>query len=251
MKQKSSFIFYVKYFVVILLFVECFFRIYHSIKLDNYDVLIKPSSVLKKYYTGIDKANSEQIEDNNGAIDILLLGGSVLHSDWSTIAQELNKKLSASYSCPVNIHNLAIPAHTSLDSKNKYNVLAHQNYDIVLLYHGINEVRFNNCPDSIFKDDYSHVEFYNHINSITTSLSKFTILPYTYNLLKMKILEKFGKNMLPKGTPYKEWLNYGSDIKTANAFYKNYELIVELAKKNNTAVVIPTFGICFPYFPYD
>ena len=246
MKRKNSFVFYVKYFVVVILIFELFFRVYHSVKLDSYDILTQPSSLLERYYPGIDKATSEQIEDNNEAIDILFLGGSVLHTDWGTIEHELKQQLSSTYSCRINIHNLAIPAHTSLDSRIKYNLLAHQQYDIVLLYHGINEVRFNNCPDDIFSDDYSHIEFYNQINAITTPVSKVSILPYTYNLLKMRILQKFGKKTLSQHEPNKEWLQYGSDIKTANSFYNNYKFIVEMASKNNTAVVIPTFAYYIP-----
>lgn len=246
MKRKNSFIFYVKYFVVVLLIVELFFRLYHSVKLDSYGILTKPYSVIEKYYPGIDKATSEQIEDNNETIDILFLGGSVLHTDWGTIEHELEQQLSSTYSCHINIHNLAIPAHTSLDSRIKYNLLAHQQYDIVLLYHGINEVRFNNCPDDVFSDDYSHIEFYNQLNSITSPLSKVSILPYTYNLLKMRIRQKLGGKMLSQHAPNEEWLEYGSDIKTANSFYSNYKFIVEMAKKNNTAVVIPTFAYYIP-----
>ncbi len=237
------------YFVfVFLLFFEFSLRLFYSIKYEKYKILIRPFCILEKYYPGIGEAMSEQINDNNGAIDILFLGGSVLHSDWGTIEQELKGKLMSAYSCDVNIDNLALTANTSLDSKIKYDLLKDQHYDIILLYHGINEVRFNNCPESFFKDDYSHVEFYNNVYSITNLFSRFSIFPHAFNSLKIKSSQMFGnKKLLPLGkSENSEWLDYGRDIKTSRTFYKNYEAIIEVATKSNAVVVIPTFAYYVP-----
>lgn len=48
--------------------------------------------------------------------------------------------------------------------------------------------------------------------------------------------------------PKEEWLEYGSDIKTADVFHKNYETIVEFARDNNTSVIMPTFAYYDPQY---
>ena len=250
MNRKKRSLFYVIFFVLILLFFEFSFRIFYSIQFEKSEILTSPASILEEYYPGIREAMSEQIRVDNNTIDILLLGASVLNPYFGKIEQKLEEKLSTEFSCRVNIDNFAFHSHSSLDSRIKYELLKDQHYDVILLYHGINEVRFNNCPEAVFKADYSHVKFYNEVYGLTTKLSKFSILPYTFCSLKMKILSLLDtEKLLPLGVPEnKEWLEYGKDIKTANSFYENYKAIVELANKNNTAVVTPTFA---HYVPAD
>ena len=51
-------------------------------------------------------------------------------------------------------------AHTTLDSYLKHKALHNKTFDVVVIYHGINEVRANNSPPEIFKPDYSHYAWY-------------------------------------------------------------------------------------------
>ncbi len=245
MNHKKRILSYLIYFILLTFLFEFTLRLFFSVSNEKYEISSNPSILIEDYYPGIEKALSDEVIENNDVIDILFLGGSVLHPIWGTIEEELKKKLISTYSCKINIINLSRPSHTSLDSKIKYELLQNKQYDIILLYHGINEVRFNNCPKSIFDNNYSHVEFYNKINAITNPIAKFSILPYTFNTIKIGLLNKFGNELLSVFKPKEEWLQYGSEIKTAKVFHKNYKTIVDIAKSNNTSVIIPSFA----YYP--
>ena len=88
-----------------------------------------------------------QIEAENKQIDVLLLSGSVLNKLYEIIKTEMQQQLPRRFDCPVVISNLAVSSDTSLDSRVKYELLEDRHFDVVVLYHGINEVRFNNCPE--------------------------------------------------------------------------------------------------------
>lgn len=211
--------------------------------------MMTPASLKKVCYKEMDGLMNENINSENEVIDILLLGGSVLHNEWGNIGNELNKQLSAKYPGKIKIHNVATPAHTSTDSRIKYKLLKNHRFDIVLLYHGINEVRFNNCPDDVFKNDYSHVGFYNIIHSIVAPETRFTIFPYTYMLLNEKLRQNYLKdNRLPIDSINKNWLQFGENIKTATVFQANYSSIIEEAIDRNQPIIISTFA---NYVPHD
>ena len=174
MKRKT--LFYLILFSFMLIFAEFAFRSFYAVSYKNASILLKPFHVIDRYYNGF----TEEIDfekDDHADYDILMLGGSVLTDQWGSIAPELDSYLEEQ-GLNVRIHNLAMPAHTSLDSRLKYENVAKNGYDLVLLYHGINETRFNNCPPEMFKDDYTHVDFYAKVyNLMHNSFSRYSITP--------------------------------------------------------------------------
>ena len=240
-------IFYLITIVLILLFTEFSFRAFYAVAYKNASILVKPSRVIEHYYAGI----TEQLLDfeaDDDAKDLLLLGGSVLNPAWGDIEKELNT-FFANRGHNVRIHNLAMPAHTSLDSRLKYNLIAENRYDAVLVYHGINELRFNNCPEEMFKADYTHVDFYAKVyNILKNPLSRFTILPLVVNQFRTNVLKNFSEdafmnfhNLDDKGSDA-YWSSFGGDIKTAKTFESNLLAIVDAAEKNETNVLLPSFA---------
>lgn len=227
--------------MLVLLFFELSIRVYFAITEERKSIIWRPQTVLENYYPGIYEALSKDTKIEN-EINILFLGASVIHPYWGAIEKELENKIIANFSCKVNITNVAIPAHTSLDSKIKYNLLQNQHYDIVLLYHGINELRFNNCPPSVFDVDYKHVKFYNYIHAINNPISRFSIFPYAINAIKVGWIDRSENDFLPMNEPKKKWLELGANIKSATSFQKNYQAIIEQAHQNNTDIIIPSFA---------
>jgi len=235
--------YYLLYLVCVWLFAEGAFRAYYAVRWSQAEILLRPAAIREVYYPGLETFRHESISADNGSLDILLLGASVLDTSWSTVEAELSKRLAADYMEPVRIHNLSVPAHTSLDSRIKYELLAHHHYDLVVLYHGINELRFNNCPDSFFANDYAHIAHYPRVRALAGKASAFSILPHAFQ----ELTTPFQRSRLSKDTPGKEeWLAHGAHIKTADPFYRNYRAIVELAAQHNTPVIMPTFSYHVP-----
>jgi len=88
--------------------------------------------------------------------DLLLLGGSVLEPAWGDIADRLTRRLEQKLPGRVRVFNLAAAGFTSRDTLLQYRHLARHQFDLVLVYDGLNDVRLNCCPPPLFRDDYTH-----------------------------------------------------------------------------------------------
>ncbi len=233
---------------VLLLVLEFCLRGYFAHEYERSDIMLRPAAVLDVLHPGIDSALATEVTPNNGVVDVLLLGGSVLHSEWGTIGPTLQTRLETEYKAPVRLHNLGTPAHTSLDSKLKLELLQDKAYDAILLYHGINETVFNNCPAHVFKSDYSHVEFYRSLYSTTGTFSNISILPHTIAVLQLAWIKAFSKEQLvPFHIPEnKAWQDFGKTLRTDTTFAANYTAVMENAHKRGIPVVVPSFATYVP-----
>ena len=101
--------------------------------------------------------------------DVLILGGSVVSDGFGSVGAQLAEELTARHGVRVRVHNVGARAHTSRDSLLKYRRLWRQKFDLVVVYHGINEVRANNCPPDLFREDYSHYSFYRNVDRLLSS----------------------------------------------------------------------------------
>jgi len=199
---------------------------------------------------------------NNRSINILCLGGSVLGATTINnfnFGKKLEDKLNSLESNKsnrsfYNVTNISTSSRTSLDSKYKYEYLINkgQRYDITIFYHGINELRFNNCPDNVWKDDYSHYQFYRDLNIIlgfNGFLLQITRIPF---FIKHLVNEYYCNYDNPdygpkdKSMPKPEWLKFGSSIKTSRIFKENLQTIYSLCKSSSSNLIIPIFLSCFP-----
>lgn len=202
--------------------------------------------VYRSFYPGISELQ-RNLQKNSGdepCFDILMLGGSVLNNKYGDIEHVLQERLIRETKQCVRIYNLAEPAHTSLDSYFKYLHLQEQSFDLVMVYHGINEVRANNCPASQFKKDYSHFSWYKLIQDFESQAdSRWFILPYTVKFVALKAAGRLGwSGFLSEHEPDADSLEYGCNVKTADSFKNNLSRIIEIAKEKNESLVLMTFG---------
>ncbi len=174
-----------------------------------------PSRILYAYYPELRNVDRKRPARGDGFYSILLLGGSALHPEWGEVPQVLAETLAYSGHRNVRIFNLAMPAQTSRDSWLKYAALREARFDLVVLYHGINEARTNNAPPNIFREDYAHYAWYEIVNTLapyhgSTSFA----LPYTLRYLVVSMRHILMKDRyVPLYAPRKDW--FGMDGTTA------------------------------------
>lgn len=204
------------------------------------------------FYTDYHKLRDENPTRQDGVFDILILSGSAMHHDWGNVPAELLSSLQVKTNRPFKIHNQSFPTHTSLDSWIKYRRAEDQQFDLVVFYHGINEVRANNAPPEMYRKDYSHYAWYDKILNIERLKDvNWTRIPHTFyyarTYLSEKIAKKTGKHRyVPGHRPIPEWLKYGSEIKTRESFAHHLEQILILARKRKEKVLLMTYATYLP-----
>ena len=184
----------------------------------------------------------------DGFYDILFLGGSVLHKEWSSVEMELREQLAYRGHRNVRVFNLAMPAHTSRDSFLKYTALRDARFDLVVIYHGINESRANNAPPDVFRQDYSHYSWYENVNTLAPYHgTAIFALPYTMHYLINNIRQIIRKNQyISTYSVPKNWIKYGREPRSAVSFQHNLNAIIALAEKRGDQILLMTFAAYAP-----
>jgi hypothetical protein len=229
------------YVVLLLLALEIGVRL--AWKLDRNVPFFQPHRLIEGFYKQLNVIKSQSIQPDDAYFDVLLLGGSVT-SKFYAVERLLYEKLNYRTSRPARIHNASHPAHTSLDSLYKYRALQDQSFDLVIIYHGINETRTNNCPPDVFQADYSHYAWYRLIRAIRQHKElPYTVLPYTLHFLWINLQDALGSSaFIPFRQTRPEWLHYGETIKTAAPFRQNLTDILRLAERKREPVFLMTFA---------
>ena len=203
------------------------------------------------YYPELVNIAQQSIVKGDDSFDILLLGGSVLTKEWGDIPRLLEERVAYATKRRVRVHDLAASAHTTLDSFYKYRHLQNKSFDLVIIYHGINDVRLNNCPPEVYKEDYSQYSWYKVINFFEAhpALAHVASL-YSLYYHFIRIQEDLASppKYISRKMPFKEWLKYGNQVKTASSFKRNIGKILDIAKKKGEPVLIMSF--CY-YVPAD
>ena len=138
---------------------------------------------------------------------------------------------------------MGVPGHTTRDSYFKYDALRDVPYDLVVVYHGINELRANNAPPEMFRSDYSHYGWYVLLNDAGRRTSRqWSLLRETIVWMAVKVRERFGRGIVPTGRPPDDWLQFGSDYKSAASFGDNLTEIVRMAGETDVPVLLMTFA---------
>ena len=137
------------------------------------------------------------------------------------------------YGDRVRVFNLAKSAHTTRDSSLKYSRLKDKHFDLIIVYHGINDCRMNCIPKEDFRDDYSHCAWY---DSFQRRLKSGTL-----SLQGISAGFKIGL-----GEPDRRDRQFGHDVKTGTAFRRNLESIVTAARDRYTPVVLMSFATYLP-----
>lgn len=207
----------------------------------------RPETILYAFYPEL--RTIDECEPKTGRFDVLLLGGSVLHPDWGTIRQELEEQLVKHGYSNLLIHNLSRPAHTSRDSLLKYQSLKNNlEFDLVVLYHGINDSRANNISRDLFRLDYGHIRWYEILNVMASHHNRsWFSLPYTlaYGERKLHQLLNAGDyipahDLEPQGTHLSE------EALSARAFEENLRAIVKLSQERSERLMLMTFAYYVP-----
>ena len=174
------------------------------------------------------KLHTEFENYTENSTNILFLGGSVLDYSSGQIEEMVENNSSKSY----KIYDVSRKAHTTLDSYYKYRYLVSKGYDFdyIVFYHGINEVRANNIPEEFFEKNYEHYSFYRLVNQVfrpdNLFLDVFLDTSLGYRYYELYASKNFKDVTIPQHSPRKKWMNYGENIKTKRTFRKNLLRII-------------------------
>jgi hypothetical protein len=208
------------------------------------DAFLRPDPLLS-FYPKV--RNAREAGGDADTVDVLLLGGSVLHDDWSPIGRLLADRIALATRRRVRVDNLADSSHTSRDSRLKYAQLEGREYDLVLFYHGINEVKFNNVPSEVFRRDYGHVPFYARVNvAVDDTWLPRLALPWGARQTQVVMATRLGLRPTLPDRPTREDLEEGLDIKTQASFRENLGAVIETANRRGDPLLVATFAIHLP-----
>ncbi len=210
--------------------------------------LLAPDRILQAIYPELRSLDAAPPTAGDASLDILLLGGSTLHEAWGQVEVELREQLARAGHRDVRTFNLAQPAHTSRDSRLKYEALPDARFDYVVFCHGINEARANNVPPELFRDDYSHFAWYETANALASHHGRSRLaLPYTVRLAVLRTRQAlYPQRYVPEDRPRRDWLRYGGEIRSARSFEDNLRTVLEVAERRRERVVVLTFATWIP-----
>lgn len=180
--------------------------------------------------------------------DVLILGGSTISDEFGDVGPLLAQGLERRLGRPVRVYNVATFAHNSRDSAVKRRLLAHQRFDLVVAYDGINDARMNNASADRFRDDYSHCRWYATLSTMERRpLLARSGLAFTAAFLLDRAAEESGLVwFIPRHRPTAELMGHGRHLRSRVAFRSNYEQIVAAADARGERVVLMTFAYHVP-----
>ena len=238
--------FYILYAIFLLLLAEVSARAFW--KTRGVPFFTAHRSIQWSFYPALLQLERNPSGDEEDCLDVLMLGGSVLNTDYGDIEHVLRERLARATRACVRIYNLSAPAHTSLDSYYKYLHLTDRRFDLFIVYHGINEVRANNCPQAVFQQDYSHLSWYRLINDFERRYdARWVAFPYTIKFVARKALDRLGlSGTLPTHRPDTDSLRDGCHVKTVDSFRTNLQGILTLAAAKQESVILMSFAYYLP-----
>jgi hypothetical protein len=201
--------------------------------------------MLTMFYPEASAVEQAEIRRGDGSFDVLLLGASVIDAKLGKVGNLLEDQVQRQTHRRVKIHNVAAAAQNTLDSLYKYRLLTDQEFDLVIVYHGINETRANNCPSEVFRSDYSHYGWYRRVNQLAAHPEVgWFVLPYTVaRSLRLVRETLWPPEEVPTHRPKPEWLEFGSEYKTLEPFRANLMSIASLAKRRDQPLLLISFAL--------
>jgi len=228
------------YIIYLIILLEITSRLYFKLKFNI--PFFSSSDLIYIFYPELKNIIKNPPQKNDTTFDILILSGSVFHRHFGKIEYYLYQLVKSK---KIKIYNLAKPGHTSLDSYFKYKFLNNYYFDAVIFYHGINESRLNNFPKSIFKNDYSHYDWYNALNFLMNMKLKFFSFPFFLKFIYLRFIKKFrpDKYTIEPLIPKKQF-KFGKDLKSLQSFKNNFKKILNISICKKELLI----GITFVYF---
>lgn len=232
-QKNKKLLFSIVLIILILLIIELKIRVNESDEKNIPLFYNKEISVYPEIYNLLKDYDSD---DKN----VLLVGASVMqYIHNSNIFENVSI---------FKIYNLAQSGHTSSDSLNKLKYLAKKGYsfDYIVFYHGINDVKLNNFPDELFKDNYQQHYYFKFTNKIFNYDNKFNFI-FNSALIK-KLMFNYYKLfyyeiefIIPP-----EWNKFGGNIKSKQAFNNFLNQFITIARTQNSKIIIPLFAYNIP-----
>lgn len=223
---------YLSYFTAVVVFGYRFVLWYsYSIAPTNFQNTIE---AYPYYYGELTSRGLLEHSPDGKTFHVLLLGGSTAEQ----LGVELENQLRSLSRGPVRVWNAARSAHTTRDTFNKMEYLSqhsHQ-YDLLIVYDGINDVQMNCIRDDLFRDDYSHCAWYRGFEKRR--------IQKTMDL--QTVFAERMETLIGLGTPVGDNLKYGKSIKTGAAFRANLSQTINYASEVETPVLLMTFATHIP-----
>ena len=180
---------------------------------------------------------------------MLLLGGSVLHFLYKHREEALHRDFAELTGRPARVFNLSHVAHTLRDSLIKYRLLGDKRFDLVVVYHGINDTRMNNAPAERYLGDYAHAAWYAKLEGLDRRgrALPWLSLPFSASYASVELGAATGwQAYVPRHFPRAGWLEHGADVKTADTFRANLTELLDLASERGDPVLLMTFAWYLP-----
>lgn len=213
----------------------------------NYKVpYFRTDKIIYALYPNLGKVMDSYRDDES--YKVLLIGGSVLHQEWGAVEEHIKSDLGKFSNPRFTVYNVSFPANTTMDSRIKMDILGSRHFDYVILYHGINDIRTNNCPDSVFKEDYSHYSWYKTLYALLDHKETgITVLPFSMIYIYNRFMEKSGRvTILDTHTPRDDWMGYGRFVKNKKVIKNNIEYIASKVQEDGGTVILPSFAWYIP-----
>ena len=211
--------------------------------IDHGVPLHRPGHILYVFYPNLASLSRPKNPPTTDRRDLLVLGGSVIDE-----MREDFEDLAAPILGEVRFHVGARVAHTTLDSRRKTERLAAVPYDEILIYHGINDCKYNSVPAPLFDEDYSAYPFYKATKALLRhSEIDWLAFPFTLRFAWIRVTsigDQKWRRPVVRARP--EWRPHGRTIKTASTFRGNLESILEQAFTRQQTVHLTTFASFIP-----
>lgn len=221
---------------VVVLGIKAFWKLHAGVPLGG-----RPRN-LDVYYCELKDSGLQAAHPghDDNSFDVLLLDGSVLDPRCGSVEVFLKERLRAELGNEFRVYNLARQAHTSRDSLLKYLQLGGDQFELVIVYDGINDVRMNCCPRELFRDDYTHCSWYYEIQKLIDSGR----LPSTASVAdEFKLVHRL---IFLTSSVDERMLEYGREIKTDRTLRRNHEEIIRAAADRGDVVLLSTYAYDIP-----
>src|SRR3990167_347357 len=223
------------------LLLEASTRVFWSAKLKC-SPLSAPKTYVQKMIYPVLHRSGKDMSRVDGYYDVLLLGSSTLQVHNDVIARSLTEKLNYALGYKVRVVSFAMAGQTSLDDYYKYKATEGR-FDVVIFYDSINDLRANNCPSQVFREDYSHYSIYRVLSFLDKHPNFPLYSPILLQLVIQRPLEKLGWfGLVPTDKPREDWVAYGGDFKSQYSYMRNVASIIKLARDRDEELILMTFA---------
>jgi hypothetical protein len=211
--------------------------------------LLDADEVEHAFYRELAALEETRVRDDDERFDVLLLSGSVLTKGYGDVPAELERALRERLRRPFAVHSLAHAGFTSQDSLNEYRLLDDDRFDLVVVYHSINEVRANNVRPDLFRADLSHMDWYREANFVVAhrTLARLWTLPFT--LREAWLVGTDALRLRPaigRGRPRRDMIDYGAEIRSDGVLLRNLREILAIAERRGDPVALLRFAWYLP-----